>query len=556
MMVRKIFRYMTLISFLCLLLSLGISLGVFNAYYGERLWEEMGMEASLIAAALQDTEDPLSYLRQADKAGPEKRLTLIDANGQVIYDNHADAGSLENHQERPEVMEAKENGFGMSDRLSVTQGTRVYYYAVRLEDGKILRVASHSYSVAQLVKRMAIPVGLMFLIVFLLLMYLSAKLTRHILKPIEALDIDATPREDVYDELLPFIEKIRVQKEEIKRQERKMGRQRDQLQALTQNMQEGMLILNNATEILSINPSAAKIFDTDTSIVGENLLHLTREMQLLKAGKEAVDGNYTQLEMTHDGKTYRVFCSPAYRGEKKGAILLFLDITESVLAEQIRREFSANVSHELKTPLTNILGYSQMLGHGMAKPEDAQRFAQKIETETERVVRLVDDIIKQSQLDERSSFEKQPIDILSAAQKAVERLEETARKNEISIQVNGISAYVLGNASMLDELIYNLTENAIKYNKPSGSVVLRIEENEEEVCLLVEDTGIGIPKEEINRIYERFYRVDKSHSRQIGGTGLGLSIVKHIARLHQARIETESTLGKGTKISVYFPKLH
>lgn len=555
-MVRKIFRYMTLISFLCLVLSLGISLGVFNAYYGERLREEMGMEASLIAAALNETDDQLSYLQKIDKAGPEKRLTLIDGNGQVVYDNHADAGNLENHQNRPEVMDAKENGFGMSDRLSVTQGTRVYYYAVRLEDGKILRVASHSYSVVQLVKRMAVPVGLMFLAVFLLLMFLSAKLTRHILKPIEALDIDSSDEGEVYDELLPFIEKIRVQKEEIEWQKRKVSRQKDQLQALTQNMQEGMLILNNATEILSINPSAAKIFDTDTSIVGENLLYLTRDIQLLKAGKEAVNGNYNQLELAHDGKTYRVFCSPAYRGEKKGAILLFLDITESVLAEQIRHEFSANVSHELKTPLTNLLGYSQMLGHGMAKTEDIQRFARKIETETERIVRLVDDIIKQSQLDERSSFEKQPIDIFAAAQRAAERLEEMAQKNEISVQVQGISAYVLGNASMLDELVYNLVENAIKYNKPSGSVTLQIEENEEEVCLSVEDTGIGIPKEEINRIYERFYRVDKSHSRQIGGTGLGLSIVKHIARLHQARIETESTLGKGTKISVCFPRLH
>lgn len=553
-MVHKIFRYMTLVSFISLILSLGLSLWVFSAHYEDQLISEMEAEASYMAIALNETEDDLACLARLESADSEKRVTLIDTNGEVLYDNNVAADTLENHQDRPEIAEAKTKGFGTAERQSGTLGTKVYYYAVRLDDGNILRVADTMGSIVNLLERIAISAGILSLLVFLLSILLSARLTKHILKPIEALDIDASPEGEVYDELLPLVEKIRAQKKEIKRQKKKVGRQKDQLQALIKNMQEGLLILNSSSEILSINPSAAKIFGADETIVGENLLHLTRDMRLLEAGKEAVAGAYQQLEMEHEGKTYRVFCSPVYRGEKKGAILLFLDITESVQAEKIRSEFSANVSHELKTPLTNLLGYSQMLSHGMAKPEDTVRFAKKIQAETERIVKLVDDIIKQSQLDEGTSFEKQPVDLLQLVEKTAERLEGLAEKNQITIQTKGISAYVFGNAGMLEELIYNLTENAIKYNQPAGRVVLQVDEDEE-ICLSVEDTGIGIPKEELSRIYERFYRVDKSHSRQIGGTGLGLSIVKHIARLHGARIETESTVGKGTRICVYFPKI-
>lgn len=553
-MTRKIFGYMTVISFLCLLLSLGISLWGFSGYYAERLQKELREDANHISGLLNRADDDEVYLREYSNSFPGKRVSLIDTDGNVIYDNNVSAGTLDNHRDRPEVAEAALNGAASSERFSITLGTEVYYYAVRLGDGKILRMASVSYSVRQLAKQMAVPLGVLFVLIFALSVFLSSKLTRHILKPVEMLDIDNPEDAKVYDELVPFLDKIRIQKNEIKEQSRRLEKKKEQLAALTGNMREGLLILNKDAEIVSINLAAAKIFNADISVTGENILHLTRDMELIKAAKDAVGGIEYQLDIEKNGKVYRVFLSPVYRDGQGGAVILFLDVTETVRAEQIRREFSANVSHELKTPLTGLLGYSQMLGNGMVKEDDVRHFAKKIEEETGRIVKLVDDIIKQSRLDEGNSLEKQPVDLFELVKITGRRFSEKAKKDNISIDIQGTSAYVYGNYSMLEELIFNLAENAIKYNKASGSVIMSVDETDDErVFVSVEDTGVGIPSEELSRIYERFYRADKSHSGKIEGTGLGLSIVKHIARLHNAEIKTESRVGQGTKISVYFP---
>ena len=555
-MKRKIYLSISLLTIAVLFLSAALVLSGCYEHFNTQIQEQVRSETRLLAQCLNNAEDDVSYIQTFDSAGIGNRFTLIDADGTVLYDSVA-SQDIENHADRTEVQLALERGYGEAVRFSDTLGSEQFYYAQRLDNGHILRLSSETGSIYQMFLDI-IPLLIRLLILLLIIALLvAAKLTKNIVAPINAIDFVHPENSVIYEELSPFVTHITDQNTQIMHQIEEITQQKNRINVITQNMQEGLIILDKNALILSLNKNAAKVFGVKAAaVLGKSFLNVSRDLKINDCVSGALNGENRNIVHEFGGRVYRLYCNPVYENEEMNGVILFMvDINDKYSAEKIRREFSANVSHELKTPLTSISGYAEMIASGMVKPDDVGTFAQKIQKESLRLLTLIDDIIKLSSLDENAHDEEsfETVNLKAVISETLDILSRQIAEKEIKTAVNAQDIQIEGNTSMLSELVYNLCENAIKYNTEGGELRVNLYKNDTGKVLEVTDTGIGIDKKYHERIFERFFRVDKSHSKKTGGTGLGLSIVKHIAELHHAALSIESELGKGTTIRVVFP---
>lgn len=548
---KKIFFSSCLVAFTVLIISLAMSTGVLFNQFEKQVEQELKEESELLASVTEDA----GVENIADYDFGSRRVTVIGNDGGVLFDSQADASQMENHSDREEFKEAVLYGTGMSSRYSDTLTEKNIYYAIRLSDGSILRLSAPQSTIFAFLSDLIGPICIVILIALILSAVLAIKLSESILKPINALDLDNPENNKTYDELAPLLTKINRQKLVIENQLHEAKQKQKEFKLITDNMREGLLVIDSNSDILTYNAAAEKLLDiTDETSLAS--LKIYRSTQVIDAVDEALKGNNSECQITQHSRQYSLIANPVFRdGEIIGAVIVLLDITEKAQREQLRREFTANVSHELKTPLTSIYGFAELMKDGDMKKEDMEDFAKSIYDETKHLITLVGDIIKLSALDEKSRFyEKEKVDLYALACETAERLKVDAAKKHVTVNVEGEKAEYVGVRQILTDIIYNLCENAIKYNRENGSVDVSVAENNNNIILKVKDTGIGIPQEHQERVFERFYRVDKSHSKEIGGTGLGLSIVKHGVLYHGGEISMESEPGKGTEITVTLKK--
>ena len=552
-MTKKIFRSTLLVAVCALLASLVLIMGCLYDYFAGLQSQALRDELTLAASGVSQGGE--TYLDTIDSN--RYRLTWIAPDGTVLYDTQADASTMENHASREEVQQALTTGEGESSRYSQTLLEKTIYVAKRMDDGSVLRICVSQQTLAVLLLGMVQPVLVILLAAVIFSALLAKRLSRRIVEPLNAIDLDHPLEAKAYDEIAPLLGRINRQHEQIDDQLRELQRKTDEFTHITQSMPEGLVLLDNKNAILSINPSASKLFSAQAGCVGQNFLTLDRSTDVSQAIDRARETGHSETRVELSGRIYQFDISRIESaGEKIGAVLLCFDITERETAEQVRREFTANVSHELKTPLQGIIGSAELIENGMVKPEDMPRFIGHIRTEAQRLVALIADIIRLSQLDEGVEMPKENVELLSLAGEVAEDLRAAADKASVTITTDGQSSVVFGVRRLLYEMLYNLCDNAIKYNRPGGSVRIHVENREQEAAISVLDTGIGIAPEHQSRIFERFYRVDKSHSKASGGTGLGLSIVKHAAMYHGGKVALESEPGRGTEIRVTLPKEH
>ena len=555
-MTKRIFRSIFLVALVVLLLSVALLSVVFYNDYAVQYRSELKSEALSMAHAINGGLAEEDYLRslEQDKIS-QIRITWIGADGTVRYDNEAAPAQMENHAARTEVADALRYGAGESERYSATLSQKTFYYACRLQDGTVLRLAGTRDSVLGILLRMLRPAVAAVLVAIALAWLLSYRLSKRIVRPLNALDLEHPEQAEAYDELSPLLEKISAQNRQIAAQMDELRRRQTEFTAITEHMNEGLLIVDARTNLLFCNPSARRLLQIE-NVEKQSVLAVNRSEDFREAVQRALSGEHDLRTLTLDGRIYQLMANPAMEdGRLAGAVLVLLDVTEREDREQLRREFTANVSHELRTPLTSISGFAELIRDGIAKPQDVQHFAGNIYTEAQRLIALVGDIIRLSQLDEGSvGSEKTDLRLDGMAASVVSRLQDAAAQHDVTLRTELKPCRVHGIAQIVDELIYNLCDNAIKYNRKGGSVTVSTAEENGQPVLRVADTGIGIPAAEQDRVFERFYRVDKSHSRAIGGTGLGLSIVKHAAAYHHARVALESTLGTGTTVTVTVPR--
>ena len=550
-MTKKIFRSTLLVAVCALLTSLVLVMGCLYDYFAGLQSQALRDELTLAASGVSQGGE--TYLDTIDSN--RYRLTWIAPDGTVLYDTQADASTMENHASREEVQQALAAGEGESSRYSQTLLEKTIYVARRMDDGSVLRICVSQQTLAVLLLGMVQPVLVILLAAVIFSALLAKRLSRRIVEPLNAIDLDHPLEAKAYDEIAPLLGRINRQHEQIDDQLRELQRKTDEFTHITQSMPEGLVLLDNKNVILSINPSASKLFSAQAGCVGQNFLTLDRSTDVSQAIDRARETGHSETRVELSGRIYQFDISRIESaGEKIGAVLLCFDITERETAEQARREFTANVSHELKTPLQGIIGSAELIENGMVKPEDMPRFIGHIRTEAQRLVALIADIIRLSQLDEGVEMPKENVELLSLAGEVAEDLRAAADKASVTITTDGQSSIVFGVRRLLYEMLYNLCDNAIKYNRPGGSVRIHVENREQEAAISVLDTGIGIAPEHQSRIFERFYRVDKSHSKASGGTGLGLSIVKHAAMYHGGKVALESEPGRGTEIRVTLPK--
>ena len=483
------------------------------------------------------------------------RITWVAANGDVLYDSASDSDVMENHLQREEIQSALATGFGESARYSSTMLKQYLYCAQKLSDGTVLRLSVSHNSVWVLLLGMLQPILIVIAVAAVLSFLLASRLSKRIVDPMNKLNLDEPLENEGYDELSPLLRRIYSQQQHLKEQQATLTRKQNELEAIVGHLEEGMILLDKSCKVITANQAALRLLDARASnIAGLDLLMLSRNMALAEAVQEAMDGRSATRKTELHGKTIQIQAAAVgQKDEMSGVAVVLFDITQSEQAEQRRREFTANVSHELKTPLQSISGYSELLMRGMARQEDIQPFAQRIYGETQRLIQLVQDIINLSQLDEGSSYQWQQANLFAIAAEVTGSLEHFAEEKQVRLTLEGSDTMLRGVPELLRGIVYNLTDNAIKYNHPGGSVTVTVSRQKDEAVLTVNDTGIGIPEGEQDRIFERFYRVDKSRSKEVGGTGLGLSIVKHAAFLHKAAIDVTSQLGAGTTIQVRFP---
>lgn len=553
-MTRKIFQSMIAVVVSVLLLSLALITGVLYEHFESAMLDQMRTTASFVEQGVK--EDGMKYLDEMSSS--QCRITWIEADGTVKFDNRSDPSTMENHADRAEVKEALENESGTSIRRSSTLSEHTLYYAKRMQDGTVLRLAMSQRSVLFLMGGMISPVVFIFLAACALAGVLSYRVSKKIVKPLGSIDLQHPEQVETYDELSPFLQRIAAQNREIRSQMEEIRKQQQEFSMITENMSEGLFVVDRNYQILSYNRSAVRIFGMAPESVPENLLAVNRSEGFRSVVDSALKGRHAQENLELDGRVYQIIASPVCQQEDAldlvGAVILTLDVTEKEAQEQYRREFTANVSHELKTPLTSISGIAEIIRNGIVRPEDIPHFAGKIYDESQRLITLIGDIIKLSRLDENHvPMERESVDLLETARDVVQQLASVARKNGVTLVTNGSHGVVNGVRQVLGEMVYNLCENAVKYNRPGGRVWVDVRQAADHVELCVKDTGIGIPAAEQGRIFERFYRVDKSHSKAVGGTGLGLSIVKHGAALHHAAIHVDSEPGEGTAITLTFP---
>lgn len=549
-MTKKIFQSILLVAGAVLLASLLIIMGFLYDYFGGVEENQLRDELSLAAAAVEDGgTDYLSQLT-ADRY----RLTWIAADGSVLYDTKTDAESLENHASRAEVSQALTTGTGESTRYSSTLMEKTMYYAQRLADGTVLRISISRATVGMIAVGMIQPLLIVLIVALILSGLLARRLSRRIVDPLNSLDLEHPLDNDAYEELSPLLKRIHRQHVEIQTQLRELREKTDEFTQITGSMREGLVLLDEHGSILSINAAAQALFGADAQCVGRDFLTIERSHEISAAIQAAVADGHSEVRAERAGRVYQFDISRITSdGKFLGTVILAFDITEQEFAERNRREFTANVSHELKTPLQGIIGSAELIENGMVKPDDLPRFVGHIHAEAARLVTLIDDIIRLSQLDEGDAMPTEPVDLLAVSQEAAENLQDAAAARGVTVGVTGQPAVIPGVRRLIYEIVYNLCDNAIKYNRDGGRVDVTVAADADGSSITVADTGIGIAPEHQGRVFERFYRVDKSHSKASGGTGLGLSIVKHAVQYHHGRIELESTPGTGTTVRAVFP---
>lgn len=549
-MTKKIFQSILLVAGCILLASLLIIMGFLYDYFGGVEENQLRDELSLAAAAVEDGgTDYLSRLT-ADRC----RLTWIAADGSVLYDTRTDAESLENHASRAEVSQALTTGTGESTRYSSTLMEKTMYYAQRLDDGTVLRISISRATVGMIAVGMIQPLLIVLIVALILSGLLARRLSRRIVDPLNSLDLEHPLDNDAYEELSPLLKRIHRQHVEIQTQLRELREKTDEFTQITGSMREGLILLDEHGSILSINAAAQTLFGADAQCVGRDFLTIERSHEISAAIQAAVTDGHSEVRAERAGRVYQFDISRITSdGKLLGTVILAFDITEQEFAERNRREFTANVSHELKTPLQGIIGSAELIENGMVRPDDLPRFVGHIHAEAARLVTLIDDIIRLSQLDEGDAMPTEPVDLLAVSQEAAENLHDAAAARDVTVSVTGQPSVIPGVRRLLYEVVYNLCDNAIKYNRGGGRVDVTVAADAGSSSITVADTGIGIVPEHQGRVFERFYRVDKSHSKASGGTGLGLSIVKHAVQYHHGRIKLESTPGTGTTIRVVFP---
>ncbi len=588
-MIKRIFKSMFGVSMITLLISYVIIVGILYDYFGAQIERELKAEAGYVASGIKMSgEEYLVQLREngsgkrKDKLNYQYRITWISADGEVLYDSNVDVNSMENHKNRQEFHEAVQYGESYKMRYSDTLQEQTVYYAVQLEDGTVLRLSSAYSTIFAILLSMLQPTILLVLLIIVITYLLSRHMSKKIVAPINRLDLVNGEMDEEYEEMIPLLKRIRKQNTLIERQIEDLKTQQAKFQTLTEHMQEGFLVLDKREVILSYNVAAVELLGASKEMdyIGENMIVFDRNREIREAVQDAVSGMRSQRLLNVGERIYRIVANPIVtedvvrdetqertmptqervpENQVEGAIIIILDETEKEKRDSLRREFTSNVSHELKTPLTSISGIAEIIMNGIVKPEDISGFAKNIYEEAGRLIGLVNDILFLSKLDEEiATYEKEEIHLLHLAKQVKERLRIPSKEKNIAIHIVGDDVMMLGISSMIEELLYNLCDNGIKYNKDNGRIAITIQEymdlDTSKVAITVEDTGIGIPAEEQERIFERFYRVDKSHSKRIGGTGLGLSIVKHIVLFHKGEISMESTIGEGTAITVVFPK--
>ena len=549
-MTKKIFQSILLVAGAVLLASLLIIMGFLYSYFGGVEENQLRDELSLASAAVESSGT--DYLSQL--TAERYRLTWIAADGSVLYDTRTDAESLENHASRAEVSQALSTGTGESTRYSSTLMEKTMYYAQRLTDGTVLRISISRATVGMIAVGVLQPLLLVLIVALILSGMLAKRLSRRIVDPLNSLDLEHPLDNDAYEELSPLLKRIHHQHVEIQTQLRELREKTDEFTQITGSMREGLVLLDEHGDILSINAAAQALFGADAQCVGRDFLTIERSHEISAAIQAAADDGHSEVRAERAGRIYQFDISRiASDGKPIGTVILAFDITEQEFAERNRREFTANVSHELKTPLQGIIGSAELIENGMVKPDDLPRFVGHIHAEAARLVTLIDDIIRLSQLDEGDAMPTEPVDLLAVSQEAAENLHDAAAARDVTVSVTGQLSVIPGVRRLLYEVVYNLCDNAIKYNRDGGRVDVTVAADAGGSSITVADTGIGIAPEHQARVFERFYRVDKSHSKASGGTGLGLSIVKHAVQYHHGRIELESTPGTGTTIRVVFP---
>ena len=551
-MKNKIFRALVALAAMAVLVASGLITFLVSQDYFNETKKELAQEARYISMGLESGgNDFLNKI--AAENGSNVRITLIDKDGIVLFDNQAEAKTLENHALRQEVMEAVAVGAGEAERFSDTLDKTTYYYAVRLEDGKILRLARTIDSIYKSVLQMLPIMGGIVIVVAFLASIVARRVTFNLIKPLDQVNLDEPLDNETYDELAPFLTRIAKQKRQLSKNLKKLRGKQEELTIITNNMNEGLVLLNGQQNVLFINESAAKIFGFSAKeVIGRNILTVDRAQEVQDLLQKVSQAGKGEGLYEKDGHFYQLSGSSV---NGSGSVILIYDVTEKMTAEKLRREFSANVSHELKTPLQSILGYAEIMKNGLVKDEDKQRFLERIHAEAGNMIELIQNIMELSRLDENKTLDEfEDVDLLKLAQSVTLRLKHKAQTKGVTLDVSGSSACVCGVQSILSEVLYNLVDNSIKYNKDNGKVDVKVQDGSEDVTVSVSDTGIGIGAADRERVFERFYRADKSHSKEIGGTGLGLSIVKHGVLFHKGRVELESEPGVGTTITFVLPK--
>ena len=544
-MTSKIFRSTVLVAAVVLLCSLGVVMGVLYSHFTQVQVAQLKDELSLAVTGTEQYGNAFLENVEADRF----RVTWIAADGTVLFDTRVDQTAMENHADREEIREALQTGAGSAVRTSSTLTEQTFYEAQRLQDGTVLRVSASQKSAWFLMIGMLWPLVWIAVLAIGLSAVLARRMARRIVEPLNTLDLEHPLKNDIYEEISPLLHRIHRQHNQIKAHIEALRRKTDEFEQITGHMQEGLVLLSHEGTVLSINPTAKRLFDAQEDCIGKNFLMIDRSSAMRNAVNDALDKGRGSARANRNGRDYQFELSRIESdGAVIGAVVLAFDVTEQLHAEQLRREFSANVSHELKTPLQGIIGSTELLESGLVKAEDSSRFLSHIHKEAARLVNLIEDIIRLSQLDEGVELPAETVDMLALAEDAAALLRPGAAQKNVTITVTGPGFAVFGVRRLLHEIIYNLCDNAVKYNVPGGSVRIHVEAKK----LTVSDTGIGIPAEHQERVFERFYRVDKSHSKQSGGTGLGLSIVKHAVAYHKAEIVLESTPGKGTVITIQF----
>ena len=535
-----------------LLASIFLIMGILHGIFESQLEDQLQKETAFVATAIEN--EGISYFDNLSKDGD--RVTLIDKDGTVLADSQVDVSKLENHGDREEVKQAETEGRGQSVRYSSTMTEKTVYYAQKLDNGQILRISADQFTIVTILLGISQPIAIVVIAAIVLSLILSTNVAKHIVEPINDLDLDDPMENTVYDELSPLLRKIAHQNSTIEEQLKEARQKQEEFRIITDNMSEGFIVIDNQMKILTYNAAALKLFGAEQK-TPENILALSRSKPFRDAIYKSLDGEHSQAEMTTDERVYSIISNPVYDTEQVviGAVIVVIDITEISRREQLRREFTSNVSHELKTPLTSISGFAEIMKSGGTDEATVVDFSRSIYDEAQRLISLVSDIIKLSELDDGTiEYEPETVDLYTLSLEIASRLSPQAQEKKIHFTVNGEKAEITGVRKILDEIIFNLCDNAVKYNRSGGDVKVSVKNSADTVTVTVSDTGIGIPTAQQDRVFERFYRVDKARSKSIGGTGLGLSIVKHGVMYHNAQISLESKENEGTTVVINFPK--